>query len=236
MASNMLNLSLSSTLREVTFAGDSVLLSGQVDYPQRPVPKEGFPLLFILHDAQCTTRERYIAHAQVALENGFAVFRWDKRGTGRSGASALGSTTQDAVNAYEIALEQPQVNRRRVIILAQGAGTGILGTSYGLFARLQNPYGVILASNMLENEAVLAIDTRVLIVVGEKDWNPWQQYAELACEAHRKAYSHGAEYHIIPGSDRKLLDLSRPAPIIHRQALIVMAQWLQQLCPTSRLI
>ena len=64
----------------------------------------------MLHHACCNTREDYNDYAEVALANGYAVFRWDKRGTGRSGDSGRGSTTQDAVNAYDIALAQPDVN------------------------------------------------------------------------------------------------------------------------------
>ncbi len=227
--------SLGEGSHELVFAGDGVRLSGQIDYPAFSAPSEGYPLLFILHHAGCEGRDWYQPFAQVGLDSGFAVFRWDKRGTGRSGASGYGSTTQDAANAYDIALEQPCINSQRVFILAQAAGTGLLGNAFGLFARLQKPYGVILASNMLDARAVEAIDTRVLIVVGEKDWNPWQEYAEAACNAHNQAYTHGASYHIIPNADRKLLVSIEP-PTLHPQALAVMADWLQQLCPPFKSI
>ncbi|MBZ0292261.1 MAG: hypothetical protein K8L99_06805 [Anaerolineae bacterium] len=222
--------------RDLIFAGDGVRLAGQVDYPQRPAPTDGFPLLFILHHAGCDSRSWYKPFAEMGLKTGFAVFRWDKRGTGRSGASGQGSTSQDAVNAYEIALEQPFINRRRVVILAQGAGTGLLGSSFGLFARLQNPYGVILASNMLDADDILAIDTRTLIVVGENDWNPSEQYAAAASTAHQKAYEHGAAAHVIKNADRKLLQTNTESSTIHPQALSAMSDWLQELCPTLKSI
>src|SRR5215212_8223910 len=98
---------------EVIFAGDEVRLAGQIDYPDTPRPQDGYPLLFVLHHACCTSREDYSEYAEIALANGYAVFRWDKRGTGRSGDSGRGSTTQDAVNAYDIALTQPDINRKR---------------------------------------------------------------------------------------------------------------------------
>ena len=101
--------------REITFAGDGVPLSGQIDYPQTPAPVAGYPLVFILHHAGCNAREDYQHYADAALRGGFAVMRWDKRGTGRSGAGGRGSTTQDAVNAYEAALEQPKIDREHVI-------------------------------------------------------------------------------------------------------------------------
>lgn len=222
--------------RDLIFAGDDVRLAGQLDYPQRPAPADGFPLLFILHHAGCESRDWYFPFAVMGTKAGFAVFRWDKRGTGRSGASGSGSTSQDAVNAYETALEQPHINHNRVVILAQGAGTGLLGSAYGLFARLQNPYGVILASNMLDAEDILAIQTRTLIVVGEKDWNPSEQYVTAASEAHQRAYTHGAAAHVIASADRKLLQLNTENPTIHPHALGVMSDWLQELCQTLKSI
>jgi uncharacterized protein len=217
--------------RELVFAGDNVCLSGQIDYPLSASPHEGFPLLFILHHAGSEDREWYSSFAQIALQCGYAVFRWDKRGTGRSGAGGGGSTTQDAVNAYEIALEQPFIDHYRTVILAQGAGTALLGSSYGLFARIQSPYGVILASNMLDEEAILAIDTRVEIVMGEGDWNPWEKYGEAACESHNHAYRHGASFYFIPNADRKLMDLQDNT--LHLEAGGVIKYWLQSLCPLS---
>ncbi|MEZ4668356.1 MAG: hypothetical protein R3E39_10615 [Anaerolineae bacterium] len=191
---------------ELVFAGDGVRLAGQIDYPLVSSRQTTFPLLFILHNASCNDRDGYRHFADAGLDAGYAVFRWDKRGTGRSGAGGRGSTTQDAVNAYEIALEQPGIDRKHVIILAQGAGTGLLATSFGLFARVQHPYGVVLARNMLDERDVLAIDSRLLVLMGQNDWNPWQQYGKAVCEVHNKMYRHGAQYYVAPYADAMLID------------------------------
>lgn len=218
---------------EFMFAGDHVQLSGQIDYPDSPSPKDGFPLIFILHHAGCNSRDWYWPFAEIGLQNGFAVFRWDKRGTGRSGAGGRGSVTQDAVNAYEIALEQPFINRHRAVILAQDAGSGTLGDAYGLFARIQKPCAVILASNMLDEEAVLAIETRLYILMAETDWNPWQRYAKAACIAHSHTYPYGAEYYVVPGDiDRKLIVENSVPPA----ARSILTEWLHELCQPSRSI
>jgi uncharacterized protein len=215
---------------ELVFAGDDVRLSGQIDYPSSPPPADGYPLLFILHHAGCASRDWYWPFARIALQSGYAVFRWDKRGTGRSGASGLGSSSQDAVNAYEVALEQPYVNHRRAVILAQDAGTGLLGNAYGLFARVQKPYGVILVSNMLDEDAVVAIDSHLHILMAESDWNPWQQYARSACQAHERVYHNPTAYYVVPGAvDRKLIDDGSLPPAANS----IMMDWLHSLCPTS---
>jgi uncharacterized protein len=213
-----------------------VRLAGQIDYPAIPVPDGGYPLLFILHHAGCNTREYYRDYADIALSAGFAVFRWDKRGTGRSGAGGRGSTTQDAVNAYEMAVEQANINPRRAIILAQGAGTGMLGSSYGLFARIQPPYGVILVSNLLDPQSILAIETRLEIIMSEDDWNPWQQYGEAACESHNAAYKFGASYYVAPNADRALADLTDDQQTFHPGARKVIHDWLKTLHPALQYV
>jgi alpha-beta hydrolase superfamily lysophospholipase len=218
---------------ELDFAGDHVRLSGQVDYPDSPPPPDGFPLLFILHHAGCENRDWYWPFAQIGLQNGFAVFRWDKRGTGRSGAGGRGSATQDAVNAYEIALEQAYINRRNVVILALDAGTGLIGDAYGLFARVHKPDAVVLVSNMLDEQAILAVETRVLILMTETDWNPWQQYAKATSIAHSRAYPYGADYYVVPGTvDRKLIDDETLPPT----ARTILADWFHDLCHPSKSI
>lgn len=220
---------------ELLFAGDHVQLSGQIDYPDSPPPPDGFPLIFILHHAGCNNRDWYWPFAAIGLQSGFAVFRWDKRGTGRSGAGGRGSVTQDAVSAYEIALEQPHINRRRVVILAQDAGTGMLGDAYGLFARIQKPHAVILVSNMLDADAVLAIDTRLYILMSETDWNPWQQYAKAAALNHSRTYPYGAEYYVVPGSvDRKLIDGDGQS--LPTAARSILLDWFHELCRPSKSI
>lgn len=219
---------------EITFAGDHVMLSGQLDYPAAPAPQDGYPLVFVLHHAGPESREHYWHYARLALANGCAVFRWDKRGTGRSGAGGRGSTSQDAVDAYEIALEQPRVNRRRAIILAQCAGTGLLGAAYGLFARVQRPYGAALVSNMLDGEAILALEAPVCIIMAEHDWNPWERFGRDACETHNQAYRHGAEYYVVPGADRRLLLGKGDLQTFHPLAEQALRRWLQKLCPASQ--
>lgn len=215
-----------SASKEVVFAGDEVTLGGQIDYPMTKRPISGYPLLFVLHHACCNTREDYIDYAHVALDKGFAVFRWDKRGTGKSGGSGRGSTTQDAVNAYEIALSQPSLNPKQAVILAVGAGTALLGSSFGLFARQQHPYGALLVANMLDPEEVLAIDTRTLILMGEEDWNPSTIYGDAAAAAHNKMYRHGADYQHIRGADRLLMS---NGVTLHLQARKVIGSWLNSI-------
>lgn len=227
---------LVSSTKELNFAGDSVVLAGQIDYPATPKPDGGYPLVFVLHHAGCNTRDCYNHYAEAALACGYAVFRWDKRGTGRSGAGGRGSTTQDAVSAYEVALEQEHVNPRRVIILAQGAGTGLLGSSFGLFARVQPVYGAILVANLLDEDAILAVQAPVLILMSDGDFNPASKYAEAACDAHNAAYKYGAQFYIAHNADRDLLEQSGDDGTFHTGARRALQDWLKAAHPSQQIV
>lgn len=212
---------------DISFAGDSVRLAGRIDYPsRRPVTGTRYPLLFLLHHAGCISLETYKPYAQAGLNAGFAVFRWDKRGTGRSGSGGRGSTTQDAVNAYETALHQPNIDRARAVILAQGEGTKMLGSAFGLFARVNQPGGVVLTSNMLDERDVLAINAPLLIVQGEHDWHNPAQYAQAAADEHKSSYPYGADFYVADGADRDLQVGENGRQTFHFGALRQIESWL----------
>jgi uncharacterized protein len=213
--------------REIVFAGDHVRLAGQTDYPDLRTPPNGFPLLFLLPHTGGNTRESAAEFAEIGVRAGYAIFRWDRRGTGRSGASGSGSATRDAVEAYATALEQPQINRRDVIIIAHGAGTGLLGSTYATFARVQPPRAALLIASLLDPQAIQSLDTRIHIIQGENDWNSWQVYSQAACRAHREVYGHGATYTMLPGLDHDLMSHDPGCPGLHPLTRSAVADWLR---------
>ena len=183
----------------------------------------------MLHHSGANTRADYDHYAQISLDCGYAVFRWDKRGTGRSGAGGRGSTTQDAIMAYKTAVETPDIDPNQVVIMAQCASTVLLGEAFEEFAKILHPQGVILMSNMLEPDAVQAIDTRLYIIMGELDWNEWRTYARAACDSHNKACNHGASYYIARGADRMLMVNHDDEPVLHDGLSQAICGWLHSL-------
>jgi hypothetical protein len=234
MASNQVLDLVLSVPNEIVFAGDEVRLAGQIDTPDTPRPEKGYPLLFILHHACCNMREDYADYAEIALAQGYAVFRWDKRGTGRSGDGGRGSTTQDAANAYEVAISQADINRKRVVILAVGSGSALLGSSFGLFARTQHPYAALLVANMLDDKEILALDTRIKIMMSPEDWNSPEVYGEAAAQAHKQSYRHGASFFLSEGGDNLLMteDIYGRTSL-HPSARKVVGDWLNSLTRLS---
>lgn len=215
--------------QQVMFAGDDVLLAGQIDYPVSPPPAQGYPLMFLLHHAGCNTREDYGHYAEIGLRTNYAVFRWDKRGTGRSGSGGRGSIVQDAVNAYKTALTQLGINQQQVVILAQAEGTVLLGEGFALFSRVQQPAGAVLVSNMLDENAILTVQTRVKIIATNKDWHPWQRYAKAACDAHNRTFHYGASFYVALDADRNLMNNRTGEWMFNGIARDELTDWLKSL-------
>lgn len=216
--------------QEIVFAGDHVCLAGQIDYPSTPPPLEGYPIMVILHHAGGNMRQEYAHYTQVALESGVAVFRWDKRGTGNSGAGGIGSSQHDAVKAYKTALHQPRINPKRALVLAQSEGSRLLGATFADFAAVQAPIGALLIGNLLDVQQVLAIQTRIQILIGAEDWVSWREYGKAVSDAHQQAYpSLGAAFSVAHHADRLLIDTRKKGRHFHLGAKQVIKDWLKSL-------
>jgi uncharacterized protein len=212
---------------EVVFAGDHVRLAGQIDYPTASMPQAGYPLIVILHHAGGNTRNDFAHYASIALESGYVVFRWDKRGTGKSGASGRGSSMQDAVLAYATALKQPCIDSQKVVILAQGEGTLLLSEAFEAFENVQHPAGALLIGSLLDQKQILAIKTRVQVIIGAKDWISWQSYGKAPCDAHNAMYKFGARFSVAHHADRLLIDTRKPGKRVHIGAKQIIKDWLE---------
>jgi hypothetical protein len=219
---------------EVIFAGDNVSLAGQIDYPNKPVPTNGYPLLFILPNACCTGRHGFEHHAQIGLQAGFAVFRWDKRGTGHSGSGGKGNAERDAIAAYSTAIRQADIDPNTIVIWSQTDASLLLGKHYEQFKQHQQPKSIILTGNMLDENAVLNIDTQILCITGERDWNFASRYAINTTITHNDTYNLDAQSYIARFANRKLIDTRNN--LFHSGAEATIQDWLYDICHNSTLI
>lgn len=215
----------------VCFAGDDVRLAGQIDYPLGTAPAAGFPLIFIIQHATCNSRREYEHITKLGTEMNAAVFRWDKRGTGASGAGCTGSVTVDTLRAYQTAVTHPHINPAQVVIFAQNEGTMLLGEAFRQFRQIHKPCGVLLAGNMLDEKAVLALDVPLHIVVSRNDWNAWQIYAEAAADAHAERYRMVPSFYVATNANRRLMYTH--GGTFHRGAEASIKHWLSQICQIS---
>jgi uncharacterized protein len=210
------------------FAGDNVRLAAQIDFPNNPMPDNGYPLLCILPHATCTSRNGYSHYARLGTEIGMAVFRWDKRGTGSSGSGA-GDSSQDALKAYQAALEHVKIDPQRVVIMALSEASLLLSENWSRFKSIQNPLGTVLVGNMLDEEEIINIESPIQVIMSKNDWNAWQIYAENATQAHSKKYPHYQQsFYVAPNTNRSLMYTNGGA--FHRGANDNIKKWLMKIC------
>lgn len=191
--------------RQVSFQSqDGTWLAGQLDLPP---DQSQPPLVVIVHHSGPVDRESYQYLAARLVPAGYAVFRFDKRGTGRSDGVYGCCEDDDALAAYGSAVAQGGYDPERVFIVAQSIGTEILARRFEEFEHVHRPAGVILLSNRLEREAVLAIRAPLHIIVSDSEPN-LGAIGEAAVEAHREAYGYGASFYVAPYTEHTLFDIS----------------------------
>lgn len=218
--------------REVRFTSGDVTLAGELDLP---LGEGDAALVFIIHHSGPATRNAYGYMAELLTEAGFAVFRFDKRGTGLSEGMYGCCEAEDALAAYRAAVMQPDIDRSRVFIVAQSIGSEHLAAHFAAFAEIQPPAGVVLLSSLLGPERVVNIKAPLHIIVSDSEPN-LDAITVQAVEAHHRQTGYESSYYIAAHSEHTLFDIaegpidwSNPAWVkrYHRGAMQSMVAWLQ---------
>ncbi|MCS6964239.1 MAG: lysophospholipase [Thermoflexus sp.] len=191
--------------QEISFQSeDGTRLAGQLD---RPPGLTNPPLVFIIHHSGPVDRDAYQYLAARLVPAGYAVFRFDKRGTGRSEGIYGCCEDRDALAAYRAAMAQDGIDRSCVFIIAQSIGTHILAQRFGEFVGIHRPAGVVLLSSLLPGEKILAIQAPLHIIISDSEPNQ-AALGEEAVKIHRAVYRYGASYFIAPHTEHTLFDIS----------------------------
>ncbi len=218
--------------REVRFTSGDALLAGELDLP---ITDDPAPLVFIIHHSGPVTRDAYGYMAELLLDAGFAVFRFDKRGVGVSGGEIGCCEAEDALAAYQAAVAETGIDRNRVFIVAQSIGSEHLANHFAEFAAVQPPAGVALLSSLVGPDAITAIAAPVHIVVADSEPN-LAAVTTQAVQAHRDQWPYGASSYIAEHAEHTLFDIkdgpidwSDPAWVTryHRGAMQNLIDWLQ---------
>jgi len=217
--------------REVRFVSGDVELVGELDLPMGSGPH---PLVFIIHHSGPVPRDAYGYLAEILLRSGYAVFRFDKRGTGASGGVYGCCESDDALAAYRAAVAQPGVDRCRVFIAAQSIGTQHLAMRFEEYAQVQSPRGVALLSNLLRANDIVRIDAPLMVIVADSE-PELNAIGPEAVAAHNARYAAGSTLYIADGAEHTLFDI-RNGPIdwtdpawvdrYHRGAMRALVQQL----------
>ncbi len=218
--------------REVRFVSGDATLAGELDLP---LGEEEAPLAFIIHHSGPATRDAYGYMAELLTQAGFAVFRFDKRGVGRSEGEYGCCEEKDALAAYQAAVAQAGVDRMHVFIIAQSIGSEYLAAHFSEFAAVQPPAGVVLLSSLLGPEDSVRIEAPLHIIVSDSEPN-LDAITVQAVKAHRSRTGHKSSYYIAEHSEHTLFDIKN-GPIdwsdptwvkrYHRGAMQSMLEWLK---------
>ncbi len=212
-------------------AADGVRLAGELATPSGAPP---YPLVVIIHHAGPVARDAYAYMAPLLLARGYAVFRFDKRGTGASAGAYGCCEGDDALAAYSAVVREPKLDLANVFIVAQSVGTEELAERFPAFVAAQPPRAVALLSNRLKAAQIRAIAAPALIVVADSE----PELAAIgpeAAKAHAAALAGSTELYIAEGAEHSLFDISA-GPIdwsdpswaqhYHRGAMTRLLDWL----------
>lgn len=195
-----------SRVREVRFRStDGTVLAGQLDLPPGV---ENPPLVLILHHSGPVDRDAYQYLAALLVPEGYAVFRFDKRGTGESGGTYGCCEEEDALAAYQAAVNQDGFDPERVFMIAQSVGTQIVARHFQELQSIHPVRGVALLSSLLEGKEILPIESPLFILVSDGEPNV-RAITEEAVAAYRQEVGEGAEYFIAPNTEHTLFDVSQ---------------------------
>lgn len=225
---------ISAERRAVLFtADDGVTLAGELTLPRQPALP---PLAVIIHHSGPVDRDAYGYLAELLVARGYAVFRFDKRGTGQSGGSYGCCEAADALAAYRAAVTQPGIDQRRVFIVAQSIGTRYVAASFAEYVAATPPCGVALLSNLLGPDEIGAIAAPVHVIVADSEPD-LQRIGPDAVAAHNVRWPYSASLYIAEDAEHTLFDI-RDGPIdwsnsnwvqrYHRGAMASLVEWLDQ--------
>jgi hypothetical protein len=177
---------------ETTFKSVDATLAGQWDFPERSPA----PLVVIVPSSASLDRNGwppamgedpetglYARLTETLVQNGFAVFRFDGPGTGRSGRGNFSTDRSNALEAYTRAVDHARVDPDNVFMLGHAKGSTTVATIYGRYKHVLPPAGVVLVHNSVGEQMSLQIDAPLLIVNPAKDPDDRYRYGEFVVEA-----------------------------------------------------
>ncbi len=220
--------------RELRFAAaDGVILAGELSLPKEAAPA---PLVVVIHHSGPVNRDAYGYLAELLVARGYAVFRFDKRGTGASGGSFGCCEAEDALAAYRAAVAEPGTDPTTVFLVAQSIGTRHVATMFADYLAAAPPRGVALLSSLLRPEEIVAIAAPVVIIVAATEPD-LAQIGPQALAAHQAAYPGQADLYVAEGAEHTLFDITS-GPIdwsdpqwvqrYHLGAMEHLLNWLDQ--------
>lgn len=175
----------------------------------------------------------YSELADALVRAGFAVFRFDKPGAGRSAPGHFATERSNAIEAYTRAIDHARVDRDNVFLVAHAMGSDAVAGIYPRYQAVVPPRGVVFLDNAVGERLCLEVKAPLLIVNPNKDPDDRYTYGEFVVESRSVAEGgklatdlvlvddaeHGLLAPGVTGSERLAL---------HPRAVSAMVDWLQK--------
>jgi pimeloyl-ACP methyl ester carboxylesterase len=180
---------------ETTFESVDATISAQWEFPARTPA----PLVVLIPASEAVDRDGlppgygedpstgiYAQLARKLLDAGFAVFRYDSPGTGRSSSGQYSTVRSTALEAYTRAVDHPKVDGAHVFLLGHSASTDTVVGIYSRYAAIRPPAGVMLLANLVGETDLVRVEAPTLIVVSDKTPDDIYQYGQFPTDARQK--------------------------------------------------
>jgi len=233
-------------LVETTFKSVDATVAAQWEFPaQTPAP-----LVVIVPASEALDRNGlppgygadpatgiYSKLAAKLLEAGFAVFRYDAPGTGRSSPGRYSTVRSTALEAYTHAIDHAKVDPDHIYLLGHAAGTDTIVGIYSRYAAAHPLDGVILLSNRVGETDIVQVDAPTLLIVSDKTPDDLYQHGQFPADARARYTGKKLETKLvtIPGAEETMLAPIAPGAdaaaakhaSIDPRAVAAILQWLQ---------
>lgn len=201
---------------ETTFESVDATISAQWEFPARTPA----PLIVLIPASEAVDRDGlppgygedpatgiYAQFSRKLLDAGFAVFRYDSPGTGRSSSGQFSTVRSTALEAYTRAVDHPKVDRAHVFLVGHSASTDTIVGIYPRYAAVVPPAGVVLLASIVGETDIVRVDAPTLIVVSDKTPDEIYQHGQFPTDARSRFTEKKLETSLVtlPGAEETLL-------------------------------
>ncbi len=230
-------------VEETTFKSVDAMVAGQWDFPTNTPA----PLVVLIGASTAVDRNGlppgytgdretgiYARLTKALVEAGFAVFRYDAPGTGRSGRGRFSTIRSTALEGYVRAVDHARIDPERVFLFGHSGGTEAIAGIFPRYVSINPPAGVILLSSRVGETSAVRVEAPTLIIVTEKNPDDLYQYGRFATDARSRVKDKKLETDLvtIPEAEHSLIveiEESRGKRYrIHPRAQAAMLEWLQR--------
>ncbi|RMF25638.1 MAG: alpha/beta fold hydrolase [Deltaproteobacteria bacterium] len=180
---------------QTTFESVDAVVAAEWDFPEHSPA----PLVVLIpvvgridrHGLRPGTDEQpengvYARLTKALVESGFAVFRYDQPGAGRSSPGRFATDRSTALEAYTKAVAHARVDPERVFLLGHSSGTTTIASIFPRFESVQKPAGVVFLDSVVGEYDAARVHAPLLIVNPDRDPDNRYRYGEYVVESRRR--------------------------------------------------